>query len=189
MKSECKPHHPSLATFDLRGYNSATVKLRRFHAGAAPRLTLKVGRMRYFIVFLAAAGIIVSTLALITHYSVTDSQSEEHPLSRSAWNCSAVNHSPYAVVAGIPVAAFGIAGYTLLGILAGNRLRVLTAISSLLGLAYALYLTNIEAHILNLWCIYCVISLMLITLIVFLAFGDLIANRSSSAHGTISDRY
>ncbi len=128
--------------------------------------------MRLFLVLLAVAGIVVSSIALSRHYS----PDVEPGFSRSPWNSSLVNHSPYSVVNGIPVAVIGIAGYAMLGLLAFYRRRLLTAICSLFGLGYALYLTNIEAHLLELWCVYCVVSLVLITLIVFLAFGQLISH-------------
>jgi uncharacterized membrane protein len=44
--------------------------------------------------------------------------------------------------------------------------------AALVGLAFSLYLAHIEAHVLGVWCIYCVISLgdiSLITLILTLA--------------------
>jgi uncharacterized membrane protein len=85
-----------------------------------------------------------------------------------------VNQSPYADVHGIPVAVFGIAVYTLLVVLALLRRRVLTVYAAGIGLAYGLYITNIEGHILRAWCVYGVSSLILIVLISFLAFGDLI---------------
>jgi len=62
------------------------------------------------------------------------------------------------------VAVFGIASYTLLVVLALLRRKMLTAYAAGIGLAYALYLTNIEAHILLVWCVYCVSSLILIVL-------------------------
>lgn len=128
--------------------------------------------MRIALLVLAAAGIVVSSLALARHYAP-----EVEPADPSSyWNSSAVNHSPYAVVDGIPVAVLGIAGYALMGALAFYRRRELTAVCSLFGLAYGLYLTNIEAHILQLWCVYCVVSLAIITFIVFLAFGELLAH-------------
>jgi len=106
--------------------------------------------MRYFIVALTLAGVVLSSITLWIHYS-----DEGHEaVSRSSWNSSYVNHSPYAVVSGIPVAVFGIIGYTVLALFTCYRRKTLTAIAALLGLAYALYLTNIEAHILNVWCVY-----------------------------------
>jgi uncharacterized membrane protein len=72
------------------------------------------------------------------------------------------------------VAVLGIVGYALLVLLALLRRRVLMVFFAGFGLAYALYLTNVEAHVLHVWCVYCVSSLILIILITFLAFGALI---------------
>lgn len=126
--------------------------------------------MRYLIIVFALAGVIVSAITLGIHYSA-----ELPPVnSKSHWNSSIVSHSSYSVVAGVPVAAWGIAGYTLLGVLAHFRRRTLTAVASMFGLAFAIYLTNVEAHILNVWCIYCLWSLLFMVLITLLAFGQLI---------------
>jgi uncharacterized membrane protein len=56
---------------------------------------------------------------------------------------------------------------------------VLTVYFAGIGLAYGLYLTNIEAHILHAWCVYCVVSLILIVIIVLLAFASLILDRKA----------
>jgi len=76
-----------------------------------------------------------------------------------------VNHSRFAEFAHIPVAAIGIAGYAVLGLLALLRFNRLLLAASLLGLVFALYLTNIEAHVLQVWCLYCVISQAIIALL------------------------
>jgi len=127
--------------------------------------------MRYVIAVLAIAGIAVSFLALAEHYA-----SPVMPIDvvHSNWNSAYVNQSPYAEVHGIPVAVLGIAGYALLVVLALLRRRVLMVYFAGIGLAYALYLTDIEAHVLHVWCVYCVSSLILIILITFFAFGALI---------------
>lgn len=129
--------------------------------------------MRYVIAVFGIAGIVVSFLALAERDAVPV-QRIEVLLSGSNWNCAYVNQSPYAEVHGIPVAVFGIAVYTLLVVLALLRRRVLTVYAAGIGLAYGLYITNIEGHILRVWCVYGVSSLILIVLISFLAFGDLI---------------
>jgi len=117
--------------------------------------------VRYIIFFLALAGIVVSSLALHVHYS-TDVQ----PCSiNEKWDCGIVNHSRFAEFAHIPVAAIGIAGYAVLGLLALLRFNRLLLAASLLGLVFALYLTNIEAHVLQVWCLYCVISQAIIALL------------------------
>jgi vitamin-K-epoxide reductase (warfarin-sensitive) len=127
--------------------------------------------MKYLLVILAVCGIVVSALALREHYR----EAGDSPCSiNERWDCGIVNHSPYATIRGIPVAAIGIAGYFLLGALAFRRAYPLVLACGLPGLAFALYLAHIEAHILGVWCVYCVASLVLISAISLLALGTTI---------------
>jgi vitamin-K-epoxide reductase (warfarin-sensitive) len=112
--------------------------------------------MKHLLLILAVLGIIVSSLALREHYRTYG----DSPCSiNEHWDCGVVNHSPYAVRFGIPVAAIGIAGYILMAVLAYLRAYRLLLVPTFAGLAYSLYLANIEATVLGVWCIYCVISL------------------------------
>jgi uncharacterized membrane protein len=126
--------------------------------------------VRYLIVLLALAGVIVSGLALHVHYVEDDQPCHIN----DKWDCGVVNHSPYSVIAGVPVAAIGIAGYLLVGVLGFLRRRGLLLGAVAVGFAFALYLTHIEAHVLGVWCLYCVISqgiigvLLLLTITWFL---------------------
>jgi uncharacterized membrane protein len=116
--------------------------------------------MRYVLVILAIAGIIVSALALREHY-----RTGESPCSiNEKWDCGTVNKSPFAMVWGIPIAALGIAGYLLFAVLAfkGAYARLLDF--TLASLGFSLYLAHIEKEVLGVWCIYCVISLGVIAL-------------------------
>ena len=122
--------------------------------------------MRLAIIFLAALGMIVSSLALKVHY---DDPGKEPCSINDKWDCGVVNHSPYAMIYGVPVAAIGIAGYLLIAVLAWLRLRGLLLLAVLGGLAFAAYLTNIEAHVLEVYCLYCVISQGIIAIITLLA--------------------
>ena len=123
--------------------------------------------VRYSIVLLALAGVAVSILALRVHYST-----ETQPCDiNSKWDCGVVNHSPFAEIAHIPVAAIGIAGYLALAGLALKRQRFLVLLAALVGLGFALRLTSIEEFALCAWCIYCVISQVVIALITLLALG------------------
>jgi uncharacterized membrane protein len=131
----------------------------------------KEQQMRYVLVLLAVLGMFVSALALREHYRTGSS-----PCSiNERWDCGIVNHSPYAMLAGIPVAILGIAGYLLMGALAWRRAYRLVLAAALLGLAFSLYLAHIEAHVLGVWCIYCVISLGDISLITLLALATTVA--------------
>lgn len=121
--------------------------------------------MRYLLFLLALLAAIDATLALREHYRVGAS-----PCSiNERWDCGVVNHSPYAEMAGVPVAAIGIAGYVFLAFLAlGRRYRLFLG-ASIVGLAFSLYLANIEAHVLGVWCVYCAISLGFISLLTLLS--------------------
>jgi uncharacterized membrane protein len=124
--------------------------------------------MKYTLLILAALGMIVSSLALREHYRTEG----DAPCSiNERWDCGIVNHSPYAILGGIPVAALGIVGYLLMAALAWRRAYQLLLIAAATGLGFSLYLARIEAHVLGVWCIYCVISLADISLITLLALG------------------
>jgi uncharacterized membrane protein len=123
--------------------------------------------MRYLIAVLALAGMVVSSLALQVHYSTGTQPCDIN----EKWDCGIVNHSSYADVRHIPVAAVGIAGYLVLGALALMRQRFLLLLAVFAGFCFALRLTFIEQFALGVWCFYCVISQTIITLLLFLSVG------------------
>jgi uncharacterized membrane protein len=128
--------------------------------------------MRYILILLAALGIVVSVLALREHYRTEG----DSPCSiNERWDCGIVNHSPYAMLVGIPVAALGIFVYLLMGALAWRRAYRPLLAAALVGLGFSLYLAHVEAHMLGVWCIYCVISLGDISLITLLSLGTTLA--------------
>ncbi|SPF40946.1 Vitamin K epoxide reductase family protein [Candidatus Sulfotelmatobacter kueseliae] len=128
--------------------------------------------MKYALLILAIFGIIVSSLALREHYRTYG----DSPCSiNERWDCGVVNHSHYAMLAGIPVAALGIAGYILMGMLAFLRSYRLLLVVILGGLGFSLYLAHIEKDVLGVWCIYCVISLGIISMMTLLNLGTVIA--------------
>ena len=166
--------------------------------------------MRWLIAFLALVGMVAGALALREHYR-TEGQS---PCSiNERWDCGSVNKSRFASIGGvfdqlthrsavlsddakprfetirkIPVADVGIAGYILLGLLALMRRWRLLAVAAVLAFGFSCYLAYIEKYILEKWCIYCVISLGMITAITLLsliALGmDWRRSRQSGAQGT-----
>ena len=75
--------------------------------------------MRSLIAMLCLVGIVVSVLALRVHYSTG-----AEPCSINArWDCGVVNHSPFAMMGPVPVAAIGILGYLALAGLGWTRQR------------------------------------------------------------------
>jgi len=129
-----------------------------------------VKTVRYLIVLLALAGAVVSVLALQVHYSTGT-----EPCSiNDRWDCGVVNHSSFAVIAHMPVAVIGIAGYLILAGLAFARRRFPLFLAALIGLGFALRLTFIEEYVLLVWCLYCVLSQVVIALIALLSLGWLL---------------
>jgi uncharacterized membrane protein len=127
--------------------------------------------MRYLIIFLTFAGLIASSLALQVHYATGT-----EPCSiNEKWDCGIVNHSSYSEIEHIPVAAVGIVGYLALGLLALARRRGLLFAAAIPGLGFALYLSHVERDILQVWCLYCVISQGVIALVTLLSLGWLIS--------------
>ena len=121
---------------------------------------------------LAILGVVASSLALREHYRTIG----DAPCSiNERWDCGVVNHSPYAMLAGIPVAAIGIAGYILMAALASLRSYRLLLVPTFAGLAFSLHLADIEKNILGVWCVYCVISLGIISLMSLLTLGTVVA--------------
>ncbi len=138
--------------------------------------------MRWVLIVLAAAGIAASSLALREHY-----RTDTSPCSiNERWDCGIVNHSPYAMLYGVPVAVIGIAGYLLLGVLAFMKAYRVMLVAALGGLGFALHLAHIESAVLGVWCIYCVISLGGISLLSLLVLGAVIASLVSRSQNDLT---
>lgn len=123
------------------------------------------------IAILSIAGVIDSGVALQRHFAKSSTRFCDFS---QKFSCDIVNRSEYSTLLGIPVALIGLAGYGFLFVLSAflrtrdqtpNRLLI----AALPGFAFALYLSYVEAYVLTTWCILCVISLALISLISMLA--------------------
>ena len=138
--------------------------------------------MRWVLTVLAVAGIAASSLALREHY-----RTDPSPCSiNEKWDCGIVNHSPYALFHGIPVAVIGIAGYLLLGALAAGKSYPWMLPFVTVALIFAIHLADIESLVLGVWCIYCAISLGVITLMTLLVIGKVIADSMQRARQSYS---
>ncbi len=138
--------------------------------------------MRWVLIVLAIVGIVASSLALREHY-----RTDASPCSiNERWDCGIVNHSPYAMFHGVPVAVIGIAGYLLLGALAARKAYAWMLPFVIIAFAFAIHLADVESLVLGVWCIYCVISLGIITLITLLVVGTVIADSTRRARQSYS---
>ena len=130
---------------------------------------------------LSLAGVGVSTVSLQRHFAKSATTFCDFS---QKFSCDIVNRSEYSEMFGIPVAGIGVAGYALLFVLstfwrsrAETPTRLL--IAALAGLAFALYLTYVEAYVLTTWCILCVGSLVIISLIVLLSIAVKLRSRAA----------
>lgn len=128
-------------------------------------------RLMSLIAVLAVCGITVSSVSLQRHYATSKTEFCD---AGEAFNCDIVNRSDYSSLFGIPVALIGMLGYgALAGLATVYRGRAETPAilfgSAAVGLVFALYLTYIEGYVLGVWCILCLGSLALISMIAILS--------------------
>ncbi|HSZ61836.1 MAG TPA: vitamin K epoxide reductase family protein [Terriglobales bacterium] len=128
-------------------------------------------RLMSLVAILAVCGIVVSSTSLQHHYA--KSKTAYCDIGET-FNCDIVNRSEYSSILGIPVALIGMLGYAALAGLATlyRERRETPAIlfaGAAAGLAFALYLTYIEGHVLGVWCILCLSSLALIATMTILS--------------------
>lgn len=141
-------------------------------------MSFKGGRILLAIALLSVAGAVVSSISLHHHYGASPSSFCNFGAN---FNCDMVNRSIYSAVFGIPVALIGILGYGVLLVLATlyrvkTETPLILLVASLTGLGFALYLTYVEAFVLAVWCILCLLSLTLIAAITLLS-SVLVARR------------
>lgn len=134
------------------------------------------------IIILALAGIIDSSYALQQHYAPPDVSSCD---VNETISCTAVNQSKYSEIFGLPVAGIGIAGYMIIGLLAGavifrkssaSVLIKLLTVMALGALAVSLYLTYIELFVLHALCPLCMLSQVLVIATAVLAIRATMLN-------------
>ena len=124
-----------------------------------------IQRLLSLVAILAVGGIAVSSVSLQHHYAKSKT---EYCDVGEAFNCDIVNRSEYSSVLSVPVALIGMLGYgAVLGLATLYRERretpALIFVGAVAGLAFALYLTYIEARVLGVWCIMCLSSLAIIS--------------------------
>lgn len=124
--------------------------------------------VRVAIAVLALAGAGVASYLTWVHY---------HPEAlvclRGSSGCETVNQSRYAELAGIPVAVLGLAAYLALFASAFFRSVAVVAGAAALavaGLAFAGWLVYVQAVLLDAWCVWCITSDVILTVLTAACF-------------------
>jgi uncharacterized membrane protein len=146
--------------------------------------------MKYLIALLALVGIFVSVRALQVHY-MDPSQAPPCAVTEK-FDCGAVNRGRFAVFPPrtfdepptggkhVPIAVLGIVAYTTIAVLAlMGRWWLLFEVAQV-GFLFASFLSYLEAFVLEKWCIYCLWSQAIVTLILLLTVGVLVMRWRSS---------
>jgi uncharacterized membrane protein len=131
---------------------------------------------RMVIAVLALGGVFVS--AYLTLYKL----GYIGQLSCSIGSCETVQMSRWAKFLGMPVAAWGIAYYvvvlatavagTLPRFTESRRLSTVLLGEAIMGFAFTAYLTSLEAFVIHAYCIYCLSSAAIVTLILIASVAD-----------------
>ena len=131
---------------------------------------------RMIVATLALAGIFVSLYLLLYKLGIIGE------LSCSVGSCETVNSSKWATFLGLPVAAWGVAWYVAMFVLAivstGERFAYSVGVSTILlgvaatGLVFSGYLTYLELFRIHAICQWCVVSAIIVTTIFLISFAD-----------------
>ena len=115
-------------------------------------------------------------------YLLWEYTSPAHPMVCMGGGCDAVRASVYSHIGGLPVPVFGVLMYGFVVLLLFLYPLLPTAIARLTqygvllvsgaAFLFSVYLTGIEAFVLHSWCIWCVVSALLVTAIFLLALLD-----------------
>ena len=133
--------------------------------------------MRKFLLMVLSLLGLFDSIYLLWEYT-----SPAHPMVCMGGGCDAVRASTYSHIGGLPVPLFGVFMYAFLVLLLflypllPNTFVRLTQLIVVLvsgaGFLFSVYLTGIEAFVLHSWCVWCVLSAVLVTGIFLLALVD-----------------
>ena len=129
--------------------------------------------LRVAIAVLAAAGAAIAAYLTWIHY-----QPGALVCLRGSSGCETVSKSSYAELGGVPVALLGLVAYLVL--LASAFVRSLTAAAAaaaiaLAGLAFAGWLVYVQAQLLDAWCVWCLASDAVLSLLTVACVARLVS--------------
>ena len=103
--------------------------------------------------------------------------------------CERVQSSPYAKLAGVPVAVLGLAGYV--AVLASLALpdRSVTAFLALIGAGFSAYLTYLELAVIDAVCQWCVASAIIMTAVAIASVARLLGLWETAGEPRATERH
>ena len=129
------------------------------------------GLLRLGLIVVSAVGVGVAAYLTYVHYQ------PRALICTTGGGCETVQDSRYAVLAGIPIAIFGLAAWItalVLTIWNSELARTLTAALAIVVLAFAAYLVILQLWVIDAICVWCMANDLLLTpLLAILAFARL----------------
>lgn len=139
---------------------------------------------RMVIAVLALIGVLMSLYLTLHKFGYIGT------LACGTGSCDTVQTSPWAVFMGVPVPVMGVVGYSVLLVLAiiglqpaqaeNRKLGLLIFLLADIAVAFTIYLTYLEAFVINAWCRWCIGSALIVTLIWIFSLPELLKLRRAS---------
>ena len=138
--------------------------------GAGATNSSRRDTLRLVSIGLGTIGLLVTIYLVYTKITST----EQVCLGGDAFNCDLVQSSIYSKIGPVPIQYLGLLGYfaILLSLVLEPRLPLLKARGTivvfgltLFGFLYSMYLTSIEAFVIHAWCMWCLISAIVMTVL------------------------
>jgi uncharacterized membrane protein len=136
---------------------------------------------RMIIAVLALCGVFISTYLTLYKLGYIGT------LSCSIGSCETVQMSKWAKFLGLPVAAWGVGYYvvvlatavagTMASFAESRRVSAVLLAEAVGGFAFTVYLTSLEAFVIHAYCIYCLSSACIVTLILAASVADYVGLR------------
>lgn len=125
---------------------------------------MSAGRLRAAIAGLCLVGGAIAAYLVYTHYAGAS-------IFCQTGGCETVQHSKYAVLAGIPVAVLGLAGYAAILVSAafpGPTAAAFGVVCSAIGVVFSAYLLYAQLVLIDAICQYCVANDVVISVVALL---------------------
>jgi uncharacterized membrane protein len=132
---------------------------------------------RMLIAVLALVGILISIYMALYKLGLIPE------IACAGGSCTRVQNSPWAVFLGVPVPFIGVLGYgvllatAVLGLQPGKshdrRIATILLGGAVLGFLFSMYLTYLEAAVINAWCRWCIGSAVIASMILLSAIPEI----------------
>lgn len=135
-------------------------------------------RLRIIALVLAVFGIGITTYLTYIKYAGIE------PACSVVHGCEVVLTSKYSSLLGVPLSVFGLIGYVAIAaglIIDGERGRTLSAFFALVGMMQSLYLLYREVVTLDAYCMWCLGSLIVMSILLPITIWRLLKDPSLSA--------